>query len=72
MKQNIRIVADDGDTKTTIRAVIAHRNKRAGHDEGLSADEQRGIKRTMQRRLADSVRGITYTNYGPENTKVSK
>lgn len=70
MKQRIHIVADDGDTKIVMTAFVICRKQRKGYAGPLSADEQRGIKRTLQRRLADVVRGITHTSFGPENTKV--
>lgn len=65
MRQVAEILADDGEFRVTVKAVLQNRKGRE-----FSRGEQKQIKTTMQRRLAAAIRDLPYTDFGIENTKV--
>ena len=65
MKQKITIVANDGDTKIIVTALITHKG-------GLVYREQRQMRKSVIRHLASVLPDIRWTDYGIENIKIKR
>ena len=59
-----RIVADDGEQKVLVTVAVLSRN-------GLVLDEVREIRTALARHIAHALEQMRYTDWGPENTKVT-
>jgi len=64
LKRTSRVIANDGDAKIEITTRIVVPSGR------LARVEIDRLSRAAARFAADGVRGLPYTNFGPENTKV--
>jgi hypothetical protein len=63
MKRNVTIVANDGDTHIEITARIMPRSP-------LTRDEVNRVAVEIGRSIADGLRDVSYTSFGPENTQI--
>lgn len=63
MKKNARITADDGEVRVDVTVRILSRN-------GLLRGEVQKIAVGTARKVADGLRDVVFTGFGPENTKI--
>ncbi len=64
MKHTIHVDANDGDTTVKVTVVVS------AADDCHAPDELAKVKQDLARAIADGIRGLTYTSFGPENTQV--
>lgn len=64
MKRTVRIIADDGKVKVVLTGKITLPNRR------FAQSEINTITRDVTRNLANSLPGVSYTDFGADNTTV--
>ena len=63
MKRIVKVVANDGSSRIEVTARITSNNS-------FTRTETNRIAQELARGIADGLRPLSYTNFGPDNTDV--